>query len=298
MTTNKTVLSAALLSALGAAAIAPAASAVILVDGLYNVYVNTTPTGGPTTSGSTFYQIGKDGAWNSSFTLGGATPNNNSSQGMTDNGATSGTGQGSSIASDGFAGHWVISVAGTNVSFVSFAEDVIFGTGGGNFAQYGTVTGTGTIDQTTGALSITPTGRLGAFNTPVLFDRKWNVDNCAISTTGCADNGNTAWKVLTTGTSSSATTTGPTSINGAPVVSIGDIDSNGLADYKAIILSGGRIGSEWGGFWGAGYFEVYNVRLEFIAAPAAVPIPAAMWLFGSGILGLGAAARRQRRRRE
>jgi hypothetical protein len=48
-------------------------------------------------------------------------------------------------------------------------------------------------------------------------------------------------------------------------------------------------------FCNAGYYEIYNIRLEFLSA---VPIPATIWLFGSGILGLAAMARRQKRNRK
>lgn len=298
MNLKKSVLTAAVLSAVGGTAtmMPTVASALVLADGTYNVYVNATPTGYASGIGS-FYKVGKDGAWNSTFTFGGGVPTSTTSQGMTDNGATSGTGQGSGIGGDGYAGNWVISVSGGTVSFVSFSQDTIFGTAGGDFAQYGTVTGTGTIDQNTGAMSISPTGRLGAINSPVMSGAPWNIDNCAASASGCSDNGNTAWKALTTGTANSFTATGtPTAINGAAVTATADVDSDGLADFSAILVSGGRVGSAWGSFFGAGYFETYNVRLEFISGPTTVvPIPAAAWLFGSGLLGLAAVARRKKK---
>jgi hypothetical protein len=302
MNTNKTVLSLALISALGAAAVAPQASAVILSDGQYHVYVNVTPVTS-TGSGQTLYDFGTDGAWNSSFSFGGAVPasDNLGSYGLTDNGATSGTGQGSSINGDGYAGHWVIVVAGTSVTFQSFSQDTIFNTALGDFAQYGTgqygmVSGTGTIDQTTGMMSITPTGRLAATNSPVLTDISWNIDDCDMSLTGCANNGNTVWSALTTGTATSYSPTGvATTINGAAVTALGDVDSDGFADYSAILVSGGRLGSAWINF-GASYFETYNVRIESnTIIESWVPVPPAIWLFGSGILGLGAMARRKRR---
>jgi hypothetical protein len=297
MNTNKTVLSLALISALGAAAVAPQASAVILTDGMYNVYVNVTPVTS-TGSGQTLYDFGTDGAWNSSFSFGGAVPasGNLGSYGLTDNGATSGTGQGSSINGDGYAGFWSIIVSGTSVTFQSFAQDTIFNTALGDFAQYGTVTGAGTIDQTTGAMTITPTGRLAATNSPVLTDNSWNIDDCDASFIGCVDNGNTAWSALATGTATSYSATGVAiTINGAAITSLGDVDSDGFADYSAILVSGGRLGSAWIN-WGASYFETYNVRIESnTIIESWVPVPPAIWLFGSGILGLGAMARRKRR---
>lgn len=299
MNTNKNVLSLALLSALGTATIAPQASAVILADGMYNVYVNVTPTVS-TSYGYTFYQAGKDGAWNSSFTYGGSVPSSGSSFGLSDNGVmvtgSDSVSRGSSIAGDGYAGHWVISVSGNSISFVSFSSDTTLGTTFGNIAQYGTVTGGGTLDQTTGALTLTPTGRLAAWGAPNnFFDGPWYVDDMDCTGTGCVANGNTAWSSLTTGAASTSPPNGSTAtINGAAVTALGDIDSDGLADYSAILVSGGEIGTYWGGAAGAGFFEIKNIRLELITAP--VPVPAAFWLFGSGLLGLGAAMRRKQHR--
>jgi hypothetical protein len=74
-------------------------------------------------------------------------------------------------------------------------------------------------------------------------------------------------------------------------------NSDSLADYSAFLISGAEIGTHWGGFAGADYFEVKIIRIEFIAPlEAAVPILVAAWLFGSGILGLATMARRKRRR--
>jgi hypothetical protein len=260
------------------------------------VYVNVTPTGS-TTSGFTFYKAGKDGAWNSSFTYGGSAPST-SSFGLSDNSVmvtgSDSVARGSSIGGDGYAGHWVISVIGNNVSFISFSSDTTQGTTFGDIAQYGTVTGGGTIDQTTGAMTLTPTGRLAAWGAPNnFFDGPWYVDDVDCTNTGCVSNGNTAWSTLTTGAASKSQSGGPTiTINGAAVTALGDIDSDGLADYSAILVSGGEIGTYWGGAAGAAFFEVKNIHLEFISG---VPIPATAWLFGSGLLGLASLARRKKK---
>lgn len=292
---NKTILSIAIGSALGATAIAsPEAAAVVLADGTYNVYVNTTPVG--TGSTSTFYKFGKDGSWNSSFTYGGSAPSSGSF-GLSDNSVlvtgSDSLARGSSVGGDGYAGHWVISVSGGSVNFVSFSSDTTLGTSLGDIAQYGAVTGGGTINQTTGAFTLTPTGRLAALSgINTLYDRPWYVDDVDC-TPDCVPNGNTAWSTLTTGSATSAE--GTVTINGAPVTALGDVDSDGLADYSAILVSGGEIGSQWGVVTGADFFEVKNIRLEFIAAPAAVPVPAGIWLFGSGLLGLGTLMWRKRK---
>ena len=43
-----------------------------------------------------------------------------------------------------------------------------------------------------------------------------------------------------------------------------------------------------------GPFGGYNANFNFTAAPAAIPVPAAVWLFGSGLLGLVGVARRKK----
>lgn len=287
---NKTTLSFAVISALGATVTAPTVSAVGLADGVYNVYVNTTPTTA-TTNGATAYDFGTDGAWRSSFTFGGPSPGSSgaNTNSLSDNNlcvtGSDNVCRGASIGGDGHAGHWVLSVSGGTISFVSYSEDVITGTAAGNFARYGTVTGTGTISPT-GDITIAPTGRLGAIDgNNTLYDRRWNVTPSG-----------TTWDPLTTGSAYNFANT----INGAPLASLGDIDSDGLPDYSAIFVSGGATnGSD--ADWGPGiafipYFETYNVRLELLELPGGeVPIPAPVWLLASGIFSMGTLMRRKRK---
>ena len=294
---QKTVLSTAMLAVLGTAgsmAVVSNASAAVVADGNYNMVVLTTPTS--VFKGSTFNLVGSDGAWNSSFTFG--TLPGSGSQGMTDNGtlvtgSDSGV-RGSSMAGDSLAGVLGISVSGGSFSVSSFSVDAIFATAGGTFVQYGTITGGGSIDQTTGAMSFTPTGRLGAISAPnVFFNNAWNIDDAVApcsSTTGCASNGNTTWSSFTTGSSSNASGT----INGAAIVNIGDVNGDSVDDYSAILVSASAVGTQWGGFASVPYVETWSVQL--LSQPTTViPIPAAAWLFGSGLLGLAAVARRKKK---
>lgn len=298
MNLRKTVLGAAVLSAVGGTtAFTPdSASAAVLADGVYNVFVNTTPvTTYGTGSGGTYttYKFGTDGAWNSSFTYGNNTPGPYS-LGFNDNGVSVDTGDshgphGTSVAGDGWAGVWQLSVADTNVSFLSFKEDAVRFTPVGDIVQYGTLTGGGTLDQNTGQLTITPTGRLNAASSfPAMTDIARNIDDLDCDANGCTTNGNTAWTPLTTLSASNEFAV----INGAPITSLGDVDNDGLADYSAILVSGGQYGSAWAGAAGVPYLEVYNVRIE--AAP--VPLPPAIWLFGSGLAGFAALAKRRQTR--
>ena len=137
---------------------------------------------------------------------------------------------------------------------------------GGNILQYvdtqlpvpptnpiGTSLMSGTINGAD--MTFNPQGRLGSFDTPLLLDRLWAVDDCTILQNGTCDptpNENTVWDVMTTGSASNTKGT----INGTPLVNAGDMNGDGLDDFTAALVSGGTMGSSWGGFFGAQYFEV------------------------------------------
>ena len=295
---TKCVLAVAVLAALGTAgAVTTTASANVIADGTYNMVINTTPT---FAVGSTIYNnVGSAGAWNSSFTFGGNAPSG-SSQAMTDNGTSvpsNGGNHGSGIAGDGWAG-----IIGIDVTGSTFTVN-----GASNVASM-----SGTINQTSGDMTFNPTGRLGTVSAYAsLYDEAWNIDNCdASSSTGCTNNGNTAYQTFST--VSATALAGPggasTTIHGTPFTAITD-------GYQGTLVSGGQVGSAFGGFFGNGYFEVWNVDLLPTATPhsgfnvdtvlntaggnfaqyvAPVPIPAAAWLFGSGLIGLVGVARRKK----
>lgn len=286
MLINKTAIAAAVIATLGTVgAVSSASAASLLADGNYQMQILNNP------GTASAVQPGADGAWNSTFTFGGKKPNV-ASQGMFNSGPTVVNGVTTGV-NDAYAGVLNITVTGGNFTVTKFQVDPIFGTAGGTFAQYANslVGMNGTVGAT-GAISFDPTGRLGAVSGfPTLVNERWNVDNF-----GAANLSNTAYQKFSTGSASTvnSTQTGNTVINGAAATSIGDVNGDGLTDYKAVLVSGGQVGSDWAGFYGASYLETWSVRLVSQAAVTATPIPAAAWLFGSGLVGLVGVARRKK----
>lgn len=248
-------------------------SAATLADGFYDMVINNTPF-----TIDTGYDIGSDGAWNSSLTF-GSMPGISSYNMYDDTVASPVNGKYAGVPNDNVTGTIGIQVVGGVITGTGkFEFDTILNTGGGNFAEYGSSSGfTGSIDAA-GNISLTPTGILGAFGTfPSLVDERWNVDNFngVTGTTVNAPNNNTAWVPFTTGSTTNAT---------------GTITGAAYDGTTAILVKGASFGSDWGGFFGAQYFEVWNVSF----VPTTVPVPAAVWLFGSGLLGLVGVARRKK----
>ncbi|MDH5190300.1 MAG: hypothetical protein OEW89_03515 [Gammaproteobacteria bacterium] len=257
---NKTIFLSTLFAS---ALISASASAQIIPDGDYTIAINPTPyyAGIPGIA-----DVGTDGAWNSSFTF-GAIPLPGASQLMTDNNIIVNTGagpRGSSHGGDGYAGTIGINVSGNTFSNFSFQIDTIPRTAGGDLAQYGPQSGmTGTIDQTTGLMAFTPTGRLATVSAfaGFLYDRRWNVEV------------EPDWASFTTG----ATTNAAGTINGTPIANLGDINGDGRPDFSATLVSGSNVGSDWGDFHGAPYFEVWNVIIfsgtDLVIIPPPPPPP-------------------------
>ena len=260
---NKTIFLSTLFAS---ALISASASAQIIPDGDYTIAINPPP-------GAFGFPLeiiglpdpGTDGNWNSTFTF-------NSmpafwSQPLADNDLmimTVDGERGSSYGGDGYAGTVGIIVNGNTFTNFSFQFDTIKNTAGGNVAVYGPQSGmTGTIDQTTGQMTFTPTGRLAALELYPFVDKRWNVE---VTT-------EPDWASLNTNTASTVFGT----IHGAPITNIGDVNGDGRPDFSAILVSGSTLGSDWGGFQGAGFFEIWNVTIfsgtDLVIIPPPPPPP-------------------------
>ena len=230
------------------------AQAVSVPNGNYEIQIVPTPTIG----GTTFYNFGVDGAWNSSFTFGGLPPSS-ATRAMTDNGdgvfRFDGFKYGSSVAGDGLAGRIKIAVNGSSFITSSFQVDSIPNVWSTPFAQWNWTPWEvyGTISQTTGKMTLRTDGRAAAFGSNLMIGR-FNVENYY-------NPSQTTWSVLTT--ASVSTSVG--SIRGAPLVSIGDVNGDGRPDFKAILVSAGTLGTDWSPGTNLPYFETWSVKL--ISAP-------------------------------
>jgi hypothetical protein len=164
-------------------------------------------------------------------------------------GSASGT-CGSSVAGDGVAGSWTMTVNGGTFTTSNFQVDSIPGTAGGTFVEYGSLNG-GTIDQTTGAMSLDTTGRVGSVSnfSSSLFAEPWNIPDSGTTytplITGTSSNYNASAAAGTTGT-----------VTGHAIV------ANGNGTYNVILVSASYVGSAWGGFDGNPYMETWNVNLK------------------------------------
>ncbi|MDH5189857.1 MAG: VPLPA-CTERM sorting domain-containing protein [Gammaproteobacteria bacterium] len=262
---KKSKIALSLATAFGAAALATSASAVQIATGSYSMEIQETPC---YLGLCTIADAGTDGNWNSTFTF-DPTPTTGVSQRMTDTGPTTVQGINVGIGGDGMAGSLAMTVdAMGDIAFTSVQFDAIYSTAGGTFIKYASDTSAMSGTSTAGETSFTLTGLLGAISGMPMFDNPWD------------------YGTFTTGAS---TANGVTN-NGTAVANVGDVNGDGLDDYTATFVSGGNVGAEWGDFNGAAYVEV--LKVDIMSSP--VPVPAAVWLFGSGLVGLAGIARRRK----
>ena len=269
---KKTLLVAAIASTMG---LATSASAAVtgMVDGTYTLTI----TGG-CFDFSNCQTSGK----------GALTDNTTANQADTSGFGTTPT-YGSGIINDGVMGIIDFTISGGIISNItSYSQDSYLNTAGGTFylrAADMTTMG-GTIDQTTGAMTFDPTGRAGlaAGYLTTLGEQEWNRDNTSNGLgTGLFDQ----W---TTGTSSNRAQ----GFTGGFTVTGSDFVDAGTGTWTGTLVSAGNIGQAWGGFDNQQYSEVFNTTLTLNTPASTVPVPAAVWLFGSGLLGLVGVARRRK----
>jgi hypothetical protein len=211
---------------------------------------------------------------------------------VTDNAITV-RGAGTGIAGDGKVGSISFTVGGDGNTLIidSFQQDTYTGTAGGDFAlNVGVANSSGFVSDT-GDLSLSME-RFGFPNFFAYLDNSiWNVDNSAgiagqgDATTGALD----AW---TTGSDSNWTPGTPGTVSGS---GSGTALTGGAGTWTGTVVNFGNVGAAWTAFDGTPYSEKFNVTLNGVAAVVPeVPVPAAVWLFGSGLIGLVGVARRKR----
>lgn len=205
---------------------------------------------------------------------------------VTDNSLTV-TGIGSSIGGDGFSAVISITADATGDGFTvnSFSQDAYINTSGGTFALRDAANGagmSGTLDDA-GNMTFDATGRTGIAATfaALLGEQPWNLDTAA------AGDGTGTQDIWTTGTqiANAAGASEAFSLTGVPVTGS---DATG---FSGQLIAAGNIGTDWGFFADTQYSERYQLD---IVNTSVIPVPAAVWLFGSGLLGLVGVARRRK----
>ena len=177
-------------------------------------------------------------------------------------------------------GTFTITTDGTGSAFTvgSYSGLDFTATPGGLFSTGGPVAGSGTVSGT-GQLDLDFTGRTGTAQFfPQYAGAAWNIDNSTKIT------GTGVYEGFTTGADSN---TDP--VSGTVALTLTGTNLAATASgFAGQLVSVGNVGSAWTSFDGTPYSEVYNITVT------PVPVPAAVWLFGSGLVGLAGIARRRR----
>ena len=201
---------------------------------------------------------------------------------IVDNGITSG-GLGG-VAGDGVAGFMDFTMTdGNNFVITNYSQDTYQGTPVGNksIGVISTEFMSGFFSDT-GDVTIDPTGRISHWQFfPHLGIQNWNVDDSALfglPVTGLYDQ-------FTSGTDFALDP-----VTGEHIFTqTGEaLTSVGPGEWTGTIVMVGNTGKDWEVFDGTPYSEVFSIRVV-----TTVPVPAAVWLFGSGLIGLIGFARRK-----
>ena len=139
-----------------------------------------------------------------------------------------------------------------------------------------------------GNMTFSPTSRFGNTSGPVIVGNPFNVDGATTTfdpATGTFDPAPT-WVPFTTGLANGPGTFA--NIQGSSLA----LNADGNWDGVLVSTTDYGVGPNWGTFDKGTYYEVWDVVV--MAEPAVIPVPAAVWLFGSGLLGLVGVARRRK----
>ena len=193
------------------------------------------------------------------------------------------SGFGSGIINDGYMGviDFALDASGNITSVTSFSQDSYLNTAGGTFYLRATDLSSmgGSINNTTGAMEFDPNGRLGiaAGYASTIGEQPWNI--------GFSSGVYVKWTTGDSVVAAKGFTAGWTDTGSALV-------DAGAGMWTGTLVGSGNIGSTWTGFGNQGYAEVFNIKI--VGETPQVPIPAAVWLFGSGLIGLVGIARRKK----
>ncbi|BAN35138.1 hypothetical protein SCD_n01311 [Sulfuricella denitrificans skB26] len=221
------------------------------------------------------------------------TVNGIGSDDFTDNDSMASTnGIGSAVAGDGRIGwmDFTVGAEGNTIHLTSFHMDTYKYTAMGDFntRMVDTTNAVGVIDNS-GNMTLNLEGRtgIGQFTAYSLGEQAWNLDSHGAWATYCPGTG--AYTPFTTGNSTAAYC-----FDGSPSVNVtgSALSAAGAGAWTGRIVSAGNMGSNWGGFDGAAYSEIFNITVTGVEATT-VPVPAAAWLFASGLLGLISLGRKQ-----